>query len=265
MAASFAQIAKREGEEWLRHMLQERVVLPDALTSAFLEAPFMFSDAPQWQRPSPRLSRVLAQLAYREIPIERHRAVNGDRKTTAMVAEAFRKARHSDLADLADRASAIWPLFHREATAGPPPHDSDGEILLNFLLHLSVQMPTEREEAKAWLDHEHLEFSDLDLERSYEEPVQPGSRRDHEARLRRAERFVADYPYNEKVRTHLALRQYESGAMADARRTVEESLMLDPGTEYIWAAASLICHSAGEGEDDRIAVAMTKYLELSRG
>ena len=121
MATSFAVIAKQEGEEWLRHMLQERLVLPDVLASAFLVAPFTFSDAPEWQRPSPRLSRVLAQLVYRELPIERHRAVNGDPKTTAMVTEAFREARHPDLADLADRASAIWPLFHRDATAGPPP------------------------------------------------------------------------------------------------------------------------------------------------
>ena len=183
MATSFAVIAKQEGEAWLRHILQERLVLPDALTSAFLKTPFTFSDAPEWQRPSPRLSRVLAQLVYREIPLERHRAVNGDPKTTAIVAGAFREARHPDLADLADRASAIWPLFHRDATAGPPPHDSDGEILLNFLLYLSVQMPTEREEAKAQLDREHLKWSDADLERSYEEPVQPSSRSDHEARF----------------------------------------------------------------------------------
>ena len=81
--------------------------------------------------------------------------------------------------------------------------------------------------------------------------------------MHRAERFVTDYPYNGSVRAHLAMRQYECGAMVEARGTVEEALMLDPGKEYIWAGASLICHSAGEDEDDRTAFAMTKYLKLS--
>jgi hypothetical protein len=260
MATSFAMTAKQEGEEWLRHMLEERVVLPDALTVDFLKTPFVYSDKPEWQRPSPRLSRVLAQLAWREIPIERHYAGNGNSTTTEMVAEAFREAGHSDLADLAGWASTIWPLFHREATASPPPHDSDVEILSNFLLYLLVQMPTDREEAKAWLDREHLSRSDADLEHCYQEPVEPGSRSDHEERLRKTERYVTRYPYNGTVRAHLALRQYECGEIEEARRSVEEALMLDPGKEYIWACASMVFH--GKSDDDYIATNMTKYLEL---
>ncbi|MFT8245965.1 hypothetical protein [Roseomonas sp. BN140053] len=262
MAASFARIAEQDGQEWLRHMLRERVVLPDALTPAFLEAPGSFSGVPAWQRPSHRLSRVLAQLVYREIPIERHRAVDGDPTTAGMVAGVFREAGHPGLADLADRASAIWPLIHRDATSGPPPHDEDGEILLNFLTYLLVQMPTEREEAKAWLDQHHLEWSNADLERSFEKVVAPGSPGDQEARLRRARSFVADYPFNGSARANLALREYEGGALAQAHGTVQEALILDPGTEHVWASASLICHAMGREEEGQIAYAMAKCLQV---
>jgi hypothetical protein len=264
MAIAFGLMAKNHSPEWLPHMLEERVVLPEALKPAFLAKPLGFEQPPQWRRPSAKLAPILGALCFRGTPHERHRARQGDATTRNIVATTLRTLKIEDSdKEIRDLASAIWPLFYREATLGPPPHDSDAEILQNFLLYLVQGMPAEKADAAAWLDGLHLELSEHELQRANLPIETPGALADHDSRLARAERIVADYPFSSQAREQLSLRLYESGRNAEARKVVEEALLLDPSNRRSWLAAALICIALGEEEDEQVAAGVAKYLELA--
>jgi hypothetical protein len=254
--------AKDKPDGWLDYLLEERVLVPDALLP--LVKPNNLSLAvslPEtWQRPTPLLAPILGWFSFRDVWWSHHRMINDDKFCVPARVSAALIALGTDAEALTPYV-ALLLVAQSEAGARTFSPDMRAETIKLTIEDIATHLGIAPEAVPVWLDQVHLQLSTDDVDQVIREDRERDEMGQHEENLMQTEQLLRAYPFSGVVHAERAVRMVDAGKFDDAWTIARNAVLLDPIRPNNWRSAAIALLSVGAIDDGEVANALAETIK----
>lgn len=267
MAGAMAVMAKFHDDEWLERIIDQRVLVPDALLDLYYENPPAFEKSvpPAWRVPEPWLRAVLAELGTRDAPYALVPVGAGFRGFPAETLRAEAEARGVQLdSDDIEAITSILRRGHSGETQHYPvltevSHIGGIEVPAPTIERLASHTRLEPHQLEDWIRSLYDSITASAGLKALQDLIQgkPGE-------IATLADYVRIYPNFPLGHAERAIELDRSGQPDRAWDQIAIALAFLPDDVLLWQSASAILAGLGDQTGAALARFMKEYLGSKR-
>jgi hypothetical protein len=269
LAGAMAVIAKDHEPGWINRILDERMLVPDALLATYTENPteMVTVVSAEWRVPSPKLVPIMARLSIQDDRYAVRTAAPShlltENRVKAAAEQLGRPLDDVNIGRLINLFRELWT--HRAGSIleklenNDLEYFSDGYVPRTDLEALVADFGLSKKELEAWLGdllakigQEHVTSSLIDTIKR----VETGDRSSAMAEL---DALLEMYPAFAPLRSERAILLDTDGQSLAAWDEITAALQLQSGNGLVWQSAAVILNRL-HFTDDAAAAAATAYV-----
>lgn len=263
-AVAMGKMAAAYDAAWLEQIMEERVLVPDALLDLYFEAPDQFAEqvASPWIEPSAHVRAAFAEMAidepsfYRFTPVGTGFLPISDDMLRDALAESGLTVDDEDLAMMLDVLRRGYGGEVKTSGSQNVPYVGNVAVTEATAVRLAALAGVDAWRLDGWLARayrracRHFALASLEaLMKS--EPSYFASLAD----------FVTAFPNFSSGYQELAIELDQSGQPEKAWPALETALTLEPDNDLIWQSAAVLLDSLGDHDQAMVARFMARFLQ----
>jgi hypothetical protein len=274
LAGAIAAMASQQGKEWHYRVLEERVLVPDALITLYDQHPRELKRVtpPNWRRYSPHLVPLMAQLLLKDEMYGVRPVENGLKLATKCRVKAACRAlgeEQSDEAIVVITAFLTQMLSDHEQKLSIAMGAGQIKLCNRYFPSADVDklrtyIVIDDDRLMDWFGKLYaiLGWHDLTADMTKASTLCATATSSEGTAIFDA--LVKMYPHFPMLRLERAMTLDERGQSNEAWQEMERSLLLDPNQSLAWHSAAIILKNLGQNDDSLLAMAISQTMEDSR-